>query len=86
MIQRDKIGKSFKTFLEGVKDTVLNNIVATVRSEQLKIDKHVLERLLTVVTLSHDEGFHKGYKTFMREIDAITSVPTVPVDVPTKKK
>jgi len=91
----DKISKSSWALHETVKDTVANNIVLAVRSGQVAIEQSILERLLTIVSLSADEGYNKGFKSFARSVDEElkTSKPTDPEaskpaknQNPTKKK
>lgn len=82
----DKIGKSSWVLLEGIKDSVNNNVHTAVKSGQLKVDAKVLPLLLTLLNASMEEGYHKGYKTFMKAATvAIEQTQGVSVK-PVKKK
>jgi len=70
MKPHDKISKSSWTLLEGAKDSVLTNVTNAVRSGQLKIESKQMTALLTVISTSIEEGYHKGHRTFMRNVDA----------------
>lgn len=62
----DKIGKSSWILLEGIKDSVTSNVYTAVKSGQLKIEANVLPTLLLILNSSMEEGYHKGFKTFMK--------------------
>lgn len=81
----DKIGKSSWILLEGIKDSVTNNIYTAVKSGQLKIEANVLPALLTILNSSMEEGYHKGFKTFMKTATHGAVPATQPVK-PVKKK
>lgn len=70
MQPRDKISKSSWTLLEGAKDAVVANVTNAARSQQLKIEAAQVEKLLTIIAASIDEGYHRGHGTFMKVVDA----------------
>lgn len=84
MQPQDKISKSSWTLLEVIKDTVSINITNALRSGQLKIEAAQIEKLLTIVAASADEGYHRGYKSFMKTVEA--SLAEVAAGPPAKKK
>lgn len=70
MQPQDKISKSSWTLLEVVKDTVSINVTNALRSGQLKIEAAQIEKLLTIIAASADEGYHRGHKSFMKTVEA----------------
>lgn len=70
MQPQDKISKSSWTLLEVVKDTMSINITNALRSGQLKIEAAQIEKLLTIIAASADEGYHRGHKSFMKTVEA----------------
>jgi hypothetical protein len=70
MHPRDKIGKSSWTLFETAKDAIATNITTAVRSGQLKVEADQIERLLAIINASADEGYHRGFKAFMKGVDA----------------
>jgi hypothetical protein len=69
MQPRDKISKSSWTLHETVKDALATNVANAIRSGQLKIEAASIEKLLSVINASADEGYHKGHRTFMKIVD-----------------
>lgn len=69
MQPRDKISKSSWTLVETTKDAVVTNITNAARSQQLKIEANQVEKLLALIAASIDEGYHRGYPTFMKIVD-----------------
>jgi uncharacterized protein YehS (DUF1456 family) len=70
MSVHDKAGKSVWNLIEGVKDVVNTNMMAAIRSGQLKIEANQVQVLLTLLAASIDEGYHRGYKTMLKSVDA----------------
>ena len=70
MQPQDKISKSSWTLLEVVKDTVSINVTNALRSGQLKIEAAQIEKLLTIIAASADEGYHRGHKSFMKTVES----------------
>lgn len=71
MQPREKISKSSWTLLEGIKDSVANNITNAIRSGQLKIETKQVQTLLALLGSSADEGYHRAHKTFMKTVDGV---------------
>lgn len=70
----DKIEKASWTLVAGAKDTVTTNIMTAVNSKKLDVKQEQLERLLSLVEASIDEGYHKGSRTFLKTVsDALAS-------------
>jgi hypothetical protein len=69
MQPNDKIGKSSWNLHESVKDAVTINVTNAVRSGQLKIEMKELEKLLTFIGASADEGYHRGIRAFSKTVD-----------------
>ena len=95
MQTKDKVSKAAWALFEGAKDSVVKNVIRAAQAKQLKIDDDVLPLLLTVVTTSLDEGFHKGHYVFTRTVEddikqeiRDLAKPAAPVaaPVPAKKK
>ena len=70
MQPRDKISKTSWTLHESVKDTISQNLVNAIRGGQLKVEAATVEKLLTFIGASADEGYHRGHKNFMNNVDA----------------
>lgn len=85
MQARDKIGKLAMGLFDGSRDSAEANLVAALRGGQLKVEASQVPALLMIVKASIDEGFHKGYKAFLRSVDTVIAEATV-VDRPTAKK
>jgi len=64
----EKINKSSWTLLEGIKDSLKENVTNAVRSGQLKIEASQVERLLLFLDASADEGYHRSHKNFMKSV------------------
>jgi len=66
----DQISKAAWTLMEGIKDSVNNNVTTATRTA-LKVDPQVLVKLLAIINSSIEEGFHKGSKTFSRAVAGV---------------
>lgn len=69
----DKISKSSWALLQIIKDTISANLTTLASSKQVAIDLNELQKLLTVISTSADEGYHRGHKNFMRTVAAAVS-------------
>jgi hypothetical protein len=67
-MHKDKIIKASWNHFEGAKNILINNILTAVRDQKIKIDNTELNQLVFLMTTSLEEGYHKGYKTFDREL------------------
>ncbi len=89
MQPQDKISKTSWTLHESVKDTLAQNLVAAIRSGQLKVEASAVETLLSLVAASADEGYHRGHKNFMNSVNtSLSSAVSEAADLhqPTTKK
>lgn len=68
MKAKDKIAKASWTLLEGVKDQVRSDLISSVQSGLVKVEKDQIERLVHVVTTSIEAGYHKAFRTFDRGV------------------
>ena len=80
----DKLEKSSWILLQGIKDSVTNNVYTAVKSGQLQIEAKVLPMLLMLLNSSMEEGYHKGFKTFMKAANQ-SADSTQPVKTSKKK-
>lgn len=88
MLPKDKIVKASWNLLGSSKDTLLTNISNAVRNGTIKVEQDSIERLMQLINTSIDEGYHRGYNVFEREVDSSLRVhleQSQPVSV-TKKK
>lgn len=87
MKPKDKISKLTWSTLEAVRDTVLKNVSDAVRQGQLNIDPKNTQALLTLVSLSIEEGYHKSARSFDRALEAcLIEAQLPPLAASTKKK
>lgn len=66
---KDKISKASHNHFVSAKDVVLRNVIVATQNG-LNIDKDVLPQLLSLISTSLDEGYHKGHRVFEREVSA----------------
>lgn len=69
----DRINKAAWTLAESIKDTLMANVSLAMRTNQLDIKHDQLAKLLAIVNVSVDEGFHKGSRVFGRVVDDATA-------------
>lgn len=87
MLAKDKIVKASWNLLGSSKDSLLTNISNAVRSGAIKVEPESVERLLQLVNTSIDEGYHRGYNVYERELDsALASHASATQPASTKKK
>jgi hypothetical protein len=70
MHPKDKITKSSWTLHESVKDAISSNIIAAIHGGQLKVEAASVEKLLSLIASSADEGYHRGARVFSKLLDA----------------
>lgn len=76
MQARDKINKAVLNQFEATRDVIEQNLLAAVRSGHIVSDSVTLEKIISLISQSLFEGYHKGNGVLMREIDAVmTDVP-----------
>lgn len=71
---KEKISRSTWTLFQSAKDTLIANITKAVKDSQLKISQEELQKLLNLISSSADEGYHKGHKNFMVNLDNVIKV------------
>ena len=79
---RDQINKASWILAEGIKDTLTANITSTAKAT-LKIEPETLSKLLNLINVSVEEGYHKGSRVFSRTVDAAfvdAELPELKVD------
>lgn len=64
----DKISRDSKILIESVKDTTTNNLVTAIRSNEISIVESELSKLLTILSVSIDEGYQKSLPTYQNTI------------------
>jgi hypothetical protein len=67
---KDKISKASHNHFASAKDVVLRNVTVAAQNGSLNVDKDVLPQLLSLISTSLDEGYHKGHRVFEREVSA----------------
>ena len=67
-MHKDKIIKASWNHFEGAKNILINNIATAAKDEKIKIDSATLNQLLSLMSASIEEGYHKGFKAFDREL------------------
>jgi len=67
---RDMISKASWTLMEVMKDAVSTNLTTALRTSQLSVDSKEVQKLMTIVAASIEEGYHKGFRSFSRTVDA----------------
>jgi hypothetical protein len=75
---RDQISHASWNLLEAAKDTVTTNITAAVRAAQLDIKPEQLQKLLVLAEASVEEGYHKGHRTFMKQVETALNLLSLP--------
>ncbi len=70
MQPRDKIKKSTWVLHESIKDAVATNLTNAIRTGQLKVEAASVEKLLTLINASADEGYHRGAKALTNVVDS----------------
>lgn len=67
-MHKDKIIKASWNHFEGAKNILINNIATAAKDEKIKIDHNTLNQLLSLMSASLEEGYHKGFNAFDREL------------------
>jgi len=65
---KDKIVKASWNHFEGAKNILIANIVSAVREGKVKVDDSSLPQLLSFLNSFFDEGYHRGFNVFDREL------------------
>lgn len=83
---REQINKASWNLVEGIKDAVSANLAAASHQAKLDVKGDVLQRLLTLVNASIEEGFHRGNRVFTKAVDKAMADASMPTLTPSKKK
>jgi hypothetical protein len=76
---KDKIIKASWNHFEGAKNILVANIVAAVREGKIKVDDSSLPQLLSLLNSFFDEGYHRGFNVFDRELSSsLQNMPKKP--------
>ena len=67
---RDMLSKSSYSLMEVIKDATLTNLTTALRTGQLNIDGREVAKLMAIVGASIDEGYHKGFRSFSKTVEA----------------
>jgi hypothetical protein len=77
---KDKIIKASWNHFEGAKNILITNILAAVKEGKIKVDDSSLPQFLTLLNSFFDEGYHRGFNVFDRELtSSLQSTPKKPV-------
>jgi hypothetical protein len=69
---KDMLSKASWTLMEVMKDAATSNLTTALRTGQLDIKGDQVAKLMTIVGASLEEGYHKGFRSFTKVIDAAT--------------
>ncbi len=64
----DKISRDSKILIDSAKDTVSANVVSMVKSNALNLEPAQLEKILSVINISLDEGYQKALPYYQNSI------------------
>lgn len=83
---RDQISQASWSLVEAAKDAVVTNIAAAARAAQFDIKPEQLQKLLMIAAASVEEGYHKGHRTFMKQVEGALSFASFPTLEKAKSK
>lgn len=82
---RDQIDKASWNLMESIKDAVSANVVAA--SGQLDVKGEALNRLVSILGASVEEGYHRAHRVFSKTVEkALMEAALPPLDAPPAKK
>lgn len=67
---RQKIEKATRLFVDSIVDTLNTNVMSASQRSQLPLKGNDVQKALTLLTATVEEGYHKAFKVFMKEVDA----------------
>jgi len=67
---RDKIGKAAWNLISSAKDSTITNVASAIKEGKLTVDSKQAQFLQELIQQSIDQGYHRAYKSFMREVDS----------------
>lgn len=88
MDPKQRINKSSWTLAESIKDAVVGNVASAARSGVISIEAKQLDKLLSLVAASVDEGYHRAHPSFSKTADKALTEASLDVtyDPDVKKK
>jgi len=86
MQPREIISKSSWVFVENIKDRVATNLAKALQSNQIKVDKAQLDRMINITLASIDEGYHSAHKPFISSVDKVLTAVADDATESAKKK
>lgn len=86
MNSKNLIDRAAKNMVDGIKDAVDANIIASVRSKQIDVKQEHLPLLVALVKSSIDEGYIRSSRVFEKTVDSALAQHVASLAPPTKKK
>ena len=86
MLSKDKIVKASWNLLGSSKDSLVTNVSNAIRSGTIKVESDSVERLMQLISTSIDEGYHRGYNVYERELDSALASHVITSDTTSTKK
>lgn len=83
---KDMLSKASWTLMEVMKDAATSNLTTALRTGQLDVKGDQVAKLMTIVGASLEEGYHKGFRSFTKVIDAAVEETRVTTVREAKKK
>jgi len=71
MQYKEKINRALWLHFEVTKELVVKNVDASIKAGTIRLDQNSAAQLLSILTASIDEGYHKGLLVFNRELDGV---------------
>jgi hypothetical protein len=69
MNKQDKINKAGRALTSTVNETIITNLVSAQRSGAIDVTDDQLQKVLSLVSQSTEQGYHKGLKTFQSAVE-----------------
>lgn len=69
MNSRDQISKASFMLVEHIKRSTALHVHDLVKSGNIRIDSRALPGLMTIIMSVVEQGYHAGYKDFMKTVD-----------------
>lgn len=73
MQTKDQIMRASWNQLSAVRDVVVKNVHDAVRTKIIAMEPDAVQQLLSLISSSVEEGYHKGTSTLEKEVDMILS-------------
>lgn len=68
----DKVTKDTKILVDSIKDTLTRNLVVAAKTNAVELTEPQLAKLLSLVTISADEGYQKALSSFQNSVKKYT--------------